>query len=231
MVKVEDAIVARLESHGYHFEILVDPDAIERIRKGNIDIENDLAFPEVYKDVRKGEKASEESLKEAFKTTDIAQVAIEIVKKGQIQLTTEQRREMYDERRKQIVNLIAREGINPQTNTPHTPYRISQAMDEAKVKIDPFKPAEDQVQNVLKAIMPIIPIRLEKAKIAVKLIGDAYGKLYGELAKSGYIVKEEWGKDGSWMGILEVPAGIQGDIIENLSRRGGDKVQIKILKQ
>lgn len=231
MVKVEDAIVARLESHGYHFEILVDPDAIERIRKGNIDIENDLAFPEVYKDVRKGEKESEESLKEAFKTTDIAQVAIEIVKKGQIQLTTEQRREMYDERRKQIVNLIAREGINPQTNTPHTPYRISQAMDEAKVKIDPFKPAEDQVQNVLKAIMPIIPIRLEKAKIAVKLIGDAYGKLYGELAKSGYIVKEEWGKDGSWMGILEVPAGIQGDIIENLSRRGGDKVQIKILKQ
>ncbi|WP_277770685.1 SBDS family ribosome assembly factor [Thermoplasma acidophilum] len=44
-------------------------------------------------------------------------------------------------------------------------------------------------------------------------------------------MKEEWGKDGSWMGILEVPAGIQGDIIENLSRRGGDKVQIKILKQ
>ncbi|BAB59450.1 hypothetical protein [Thermoplasma volcanium GSS1] len=230
MVRVEDAIVARLESHGYKFEILVDPDAIERIRKGNIDIENDLAMPEVYKDARKGEKASEESLKEAFKTTDIAQIVVDIVKKGQIQLTTEQRREMYDERRKQIVNIIAREGINPQTNTPHTPYRISQAMEEAKVKIDPFKSAEEQVQGVLKAIMPIIPIRFEKAKLAVKLVGDAYGKLYGELAKSGYITKEEWGKDGSWMGILEVPAGIQGDIIESLSRRGGDKVQIRVIK-
>ncbi|MGC8609134.1 MAG: ribosome assembly factor SBDS [Thermoplasmata archaeon] len=230
MVKVEDAIVARLESHGYKFEILVDPDAIERIKKGQIDVENDLALPEIYKDVKKGEKASEESLKEAFKTLNVAQAAIEIVKKGQIQLTTEQRREMYEDRRKQIVNIIVREGINPQTNTPHTPYRISQAMEEAKIHIDPFKSAEDQVQSVLKAIMPIIPIRFEKARIAVRLIGDAYGKLYGELSRSGYISKEEWGKDGSWMGVIEVPAGLQGEIIDNLSRKGGDKVQIKILK-
>ncbi len=230
MVKVEDAIVARLESHAYRFEILVDPDAIEKIKKGQIDTENDLAMPEIYKDVRKGEKASEESLKEAFKTVNIAQVAIEIVKKGQIQLTTEQRREMYDERRKQIINIIVREGINPQTNTPHTPYRISQAMDEAKVHVDPFKGAEEQVQSVLKAIMPLIPIRFEKARIAVRLIGDAYGRIYGELSRSGYITKEEWGKDGSWMGVLEVPAGLQGDIIESISRKGGDKVQIKVLK-
>ncbi len=230
MVKVEDAIVARLESHAYRFEILVDPHAIEKIKKGQIDIENDLAMPEIYKDVRKGEKASEESLKEAFKTVNIAQIAIEIVRKGQIQLTTEQRREMYDERRKQIINIIAREGINPQTNTPHTPYRISQAMDEAKVHVDPFKSAEDQVQSVLKAIMPLIPIRFEKARLAVRLVGDAYGRIYGELSRSGYIVKEEWGKDGSWMGVLEVPAGLQGDIIESISRKGGDKVQIKVLK-
>ncbi len=230
MVKVEDAIVARLESHAYRFEILVDPDAIEKIKKGQIDTENDLAMPEIYKDVRKGEKASEESLKEAFKTVNIAQVAIEIVKKGQIQLTTEQRREMYDERRKQIINIIVREGINPQTNTPHTPYRISQAMDEAKVHVDPFKGAEEQVQSVLKAIMPLIPIRFEKARMAVRLIGDAYGRIYGELSRSGYITKEEWGKDGSWMGVLEVPAGLQGDIMESISRKGGDKVQIKVLK-
>ena len=29
MVSLEDAIVARLESHGHKFEVLIDPDAVE----------------------------------------------------------------------------------------------------------------------------------------------------------------------------------------------------------
>ena len=230
MVRVEDSIVARLESHGHKFEILVDPDSTDRIRAGKIDVENDLALEQVFKDARKGEKIGDDAIKEVFGTTDISAVATEIVKKGQIQLTTDQRRAMYEKRRKQIVKIISRESINPQTNAPHPPARISQAMEDAKVHVDPFKTANEQVDMVLKALRPIIPIRFEKTKMAVKLIGEAYGKVYGDLAKSGYIIKEEWGSDGSWVGLLEIPSGMQGEIMDSITRKAKDGAEIKILK-
>lgn len=230
MVRVEDAIVARLESHGHKFEIFVDPDATEKIKEGNLDLANDVALDEIYKDAKKGEKAGEDSLKEVFKTTDISQIIIEIVRKGQIQLTTEQRHQMTERKRKQIIETIARESINPQTNAPHPPARISQAIDDAKLHIDPFKGVGEQVQTVLKAIKPLLPIRMEKTKLAVKLTGDAYGKVYGEIARGGYLVKEEWGSDGSWVGLLEVPAGMASEIMGALSRRGQDDIEIKVVK-
>lgn len=231
MVQLEDAIVARLESHGHRFEILVDPDATDRIRDGKIDLGVDLALDEIYKDSKKGEKAGEESLKEVFKTTDVAQIAIEIVKKGQIQLTTEQRHQMLERKRKQIIEIISRESINPQTNAPHPPARIAQAIEDAKIHIDPFKSAGDQIQTVLKAIKPILPIRFEKTKLAVKLTGDAYGKIYGDIVRMGYLTREEWSKSGAWVGLLEVPAGMAGEIMSTLGRKGKDNIEIRIVKQ
>ena len=231
MVQLEDAIVAKLESHGHRFEILVDPEATDHIREGRIDLSADLALDEIYKDAKKGEKAGEESLKEVFKTTDVSQIAIEIVRKGQIQLTTEQRHKMLERKKKQIIEIIARESINPQTNAPHPPARIAQAMEDAKIHIDPFKSAGDQIQPVLKAIKPILPIRFERTKLAVKLTGDAYGKVYGDIVRMGYLVREEWSKDGAWIGLLEVPSGLTGEIMSSLGRKGKDDIEIRLVKQ
>lgn len=230
MVRVEDAVVARLEVAGHKFEILVDPDSTDRIREGKISVDDDLALDQVFKDAKKGEKAGDELIREVFKSDDIAEIATQIVKRGQIQLTTDQRRQMYEKKRKQIVDIISRESINPQTNAPHPPARISQAMEDAKVHVDPFKTADEQVEMVLKALRPLLPIRFEKSRLAVRLVGDSYGKVYGDLARGGYITKEEWGKDGSWMAILEVPSGLRTDIIDMISRKAGSGADIKILK-
>ena len=53
MVNIDDAVIAKYEYGGYKFEILVDPNAESRIRSGKIDIEKDLATPEVFKDAKK----------------------------------------------------------------------------------------------------------------------------------------------------------------------------------
>ena len=165
-----------------------------------------------------------------FKTTDIAQIAIEIVKRGQIQLTTDQRKEILETKRRQVINEIVREAINPQTNTPIPVVRIEEAMDEAKVRIDPFKSVEEQVQMVLKAIRPLIPIRMEKARLAVRLSGDAYGRLYGDLSRMGIILKEEWSNAGEYMCVIEIPAGMQGDLIDLVNRKTNGEADVKLLK-
>ncbi len=231
MVRLEDAVVARLETHGHRFEILIDPHSADRIRSGEINVDDDLAIDQVFKDARKGDKASESAIVEIFGTRDISAIAIEIVKKGQIQLTTEQRRALLEERRNQIVEMIARESINPQTKAPNPPARIAQAIEEAKFHIDPFKSAEDQLPGVLKAIRPILPIKMEKVRIKIRIPGDRYGKVYADLMKNAEVLREEWGRDGSWNAVLQVPAGISNEIIETIGRKVGDSAEVSIIRQ
>ena len=65
---------------------------------------------------------------------------------------------MQEDKRKLVINKIAREAINPQNGLPHPVQRIENACDEAKVKFDPFTSVDQQVQSALKAIKPLIPI-------------------------------------------------------------------------
>ena len=230
MVSLDEAVIARLESHGERFEILVDPNIVEKVHAGEIkDIREHLAVEDVFRDARKGERASEEAIKKVFGTEDINEIAIKIIQKGEVQLTTEQRRKMQEEKKRKIIAEIARNAINPQTRTPHPPARIEAAMEEAHVHIDPFKPAEQQVQRVLDALKPIIPIRFEKIKVAVKLSAQNYGKVYGDIVGYGQIIKEEWQKDGSWIGVIEIPAGVQIEFFEHLNKKTKGEVETKLL--
>ena len=232
MVRLEDAIVARYEHSGHRFEILVDPNIIDDVKAGKVENVMDyLVIDEIFKDAHKGDRASEELIKEIFGTTDVNEVAKKIILHGQVQLTTEQRRKMLEEKKKRIIMEIARNAINPQTGAPHPPQRIELAMEEAKVHIDPLKSVEEQIPVVLKALRPIRPIRFEKVKIAVKVSGEMYGKIYGELSKMGTILQEEWQRDGSWIGVVEIPAGMQGEFFDVLNKKTHGNVQTKILRR
>ena len=230
MVKLEDAVTARYEKSGVKFEVLIEPGAAQKIKNNeDVNIIENLAIDTIFKDAKKGTRASEEKLKEMFGTDDVEKIAKEIVLKGELQLTTEQRRNMLEEKRKQIIANIVRNSLNPQTKTPHPPERIKLAMEEARVKIDAFKPVDVQVQDVLKALRPIIPISFEKIKIAVKLSGEECAKVYGDIKNFGEIKKEEWQKNGSWVGVVEIPAGLQNDFYDRLNDKTKGNVETKIV--
>ncbi len=224
-------VIARIEKAGERFEVLVKPEAVQKIREGKeVDVLANLAIDEVFRDAHKGSKASSEKMKEFFETDDPLAVAKILIQKGEIQLTTEQRRQMQEQKRRQIVQYIAANAINPQTGTPHPPQRIEIAMEEAKVHVDPFKPLEEQVKEILDALRPLIPIRFEKTRIAVKLSAEDAAKCFGDIRAFGVIVKEEWLGTGSWVGIVEMPAGMQTDFLERLNAKTKGNVEAKILR-
>jgi ribosome maturation protein SDO1 len=234
MVNMEDAVIARLESHGERFEILVDPDLASEYKKGsngsNISIETVLAVEEIFKDAKKGDKASEEGMLKVFQSADPLEVASLIIQKGNIQLTAQQRREMQEEKHKKIVANIARNAINPQTGLPHPPKRIEKAMEEAKVRVDPFKTVDEQINIVLKAIRIKIPIRFEKVKMAVKIPGEFAGGAYTAISKFGKIYKEEWQQDGSWIAVVEIPGGLQDSFHQKMNEITGGNVDTTVIK-
>jgi ribosome maturation protein SDO1 len=227
----KEYVIARIEKAGEKFEVLVKPDAVQRLRDGKeIDLMAELAIDQIFKDAHKGSKASEEKTQEFFGTTEPLAVAKQIIRHGEIQLTTDQRRQMLEQKRKQIVQYISQNAINPQTGAPHPPLRIEIAMEEAKVHIDPFKGVEEQVKDVMDALRPLIPIRFEKVRIAVRLTAEDSAKCYGDLKSFGTILKEEWSPTGAWIGVVEMPAGMQTDFFDRINAKTKGNAEIKILK-
>lgn len=231
MISLDDAVVAKLESHGERFEILVDPDIAAKIRQGEeISVEDAVAALHVFENASQAERASEESLKKVFKTTDFEPIALHIIKKGEIHLTAEQRKVMTAEKRRQVITFIARNAVNPQTGHPHPPQRIDLAMEEAKVHIDPFRSLEELVKDTMKALRPLIPIKFEEIRVAVRVPSDYAPRAYGEISTVATIEKEEWQKDGSWICVVVIPAGIQNDFYDLINRISHGNADTKIIK-
>ena len=231
MVSLDDAVIARLKKGEEHFEILVDPYSAAELIDGNeIDIMKCLAIDSVFKDSKKGTHASEESLKKNFNTEKIEEIAKLIILKGEIQLTTEQRHKMKESKKNRIIEKIVKNAMDPKTKAPHPRQRIELAMDEAKVNIDPFKPVRDQVKTIIDLLKPLIPLSFDKIRISVKIPPEYVGKAYGIARNYGVLEREDWQSDGSWIGIVKIPAGMQNDFYDRLNDMTKGNVLTKILK-
>ena len=212
--------------------MLVDPGKALDLKKGmKIDMSDILAFPGIYRDVRNTERVGDTDLQKIFGTTDVFKIAEKIIRQGELQLTTEQRRQMVEQRRTQIAAIIAKKGINPQTNTPHPPQRIINAMDQAGVNIDPFVDAELQVDRVVKEIKTIIPLKFQNVTLQVKVGAQFAGKVYGIFKSSGTITSEQWLNDGSLQVTLTILAGVQDEFFQKLSNMTHGQYESKVLKR
>ena len=222
---------ARMTVGSDHFEILVKPNLALDYKLGKtVAVSQILAIDEIYADASKGTRASVENLQKLFGTTDPVKVAEEIMRRGELQLTTEQRRHLVEEKRKSIIAFISRNCIDPRTGAPHTPLRIEQALGQIRLSIDPFKSAEEQSKDIIDMLRPLIPIRMEQMRVTVKIPAEYAAKAYGAVKSYGVISREEWQSDGSWAGTLEMPAGLYGPFIEKLGKLTQGTIQSKLLK-
>ncbi len=231
MVKVEDAVIARWETQGSRFEVLVDPAAVQDIKDGKtVDLSDKLALDHVFKDAKKGDKISEEHLERIFHTRSVPEIARQIVQKGEVQVTTEQRHQLQAAKHKQIVASIVRNAMNPQTGAPHPATRIEAAMVEAKVHVDPFKSEDTQVQEIIAKLRPLLPIRLDSVRVKMKIPAQHYPRVIAEVKALGKLSDEQWLSDGSWSAVLEIPAGVQTELYEKLNARTKGTAETALVK-
>jgi ribosome maturation protein SDO1 len=227
----EKHTTARLTVAGEHFEILVHPDPALNFKMGRpVELSQILVIDTIFSDASKGMRASDEKLQKTFKTTDSMKIAETILRKGELQLTTEQRHRLVDEKKRGIISFISRNCIDPRTQAPHPPLRIEQAMEQVRVVIDPFKDAEEQAKQVIEALRPILPLKMEKIRIAIKIPPEYAARSIGVVKDYVTITREEWQADGSWVAVVEMPAGVHVSFLEKLGGVTRGNVQTKILK-
>ncbi|MBI2084776.1 MAG: ribosome assembly factor SBDS [Candidatus Aenigmarchaeota archaeon] len=230
-VSIEKAVISRLTAQGQKFEILVDPNKAMDLKSGKaVPMEEILAYPVIYRDVRSTESVAESELQKVFGTKDAYKIAEVILKQGEIQLTTEQRREMVEQKRSQVAGLISKRGVNPQTNTPHPEQRILNAMHQAGVNVDPFSPAELQLAKIVEAIKKYIPLKFQNVTLQVKVPPQFAGRAF-PIIKTGKVVGEQWLNDGSLQASVELMAGVMDEFIQKISNLTHGNFESKVLKR
>jgi len=227
----EKFTTARITRAGEKFEILVKPDPALDYKMGKpLGVSQILVIDEIYSDAGKGTRASSEKLEKAFGPAEALKIAEEIMKHGELQLTTDQRRQLVEDKRKQIVAFISRNCIDPRSGTPHPPLRIEQALNQVKYSIDPFKNADEQAKTIIEELRAIIPIKMEQMRVAVKVLAEYAAKGYGTIKNYGTITREEWQADGALVAVVEMPAGLYGPFVERLGKITQGTIQTKVLK-
>lgn len=227
MVSLDNAIIASYKKEGKHFELYVDPkNTYLYLDGGKKDLKNILVVDEVYENAKKAERAKSADIQKAFGTTDIIEILEITLKKGDVQLTTEQRKKKVGDKRKKIIDMICREAIDVRTGAPIPPIRIENAMEEVRFHVDPFKDPKEQMDELLKKLRPLIPIKFEKVQLAVKIPPEYSHRAYGTLKLYG-IKKEQWLKDGYLIVVVEISAGMQGEFLDKLNKLTAGQVETK----
>jgi len=229
MVSLDKAIIASYDREGEHFELFLDPDNAYLYLEGSKkDLRNILVVDEVFEDAKNGERHKAEAIKKAFGTTDIFEILKIMLEKGEVQLTTEQKRKKLEETRKKILAIICMEAIDARTKAPIPIQRLENALEQVRIHIDPFKDAREQVPGIVKLLLPLIPIKFEKINIAVKVPAAHAHRCYGTLKSYG-IKKEQWLGDGSLVVMIEIPAGMQGEVFDRLNKLTAGQIETKII--
>jgi ribosome maturation protein SDO1 len=221
---------ARLKKAGQTFEIVVDPDkAIDYKEIKKTPIEDVLKYEKIFADAQRGLKAPESTFKDIFKTDKALDIAKIILDEGEVVLTAEHRKKQIEKKKKQIIGIIHRYGVDPRTDAPHTLVRIESALDESKIKIDEFESPELQVKKILKKLNLLLPLRFETKQIEVVLPAKYANSTYSYLKKTHKITKETWGNSGEWTGVIEIPGGLEDEFMDILNKLTHGSVQIRVL--
>lgn len=231
MVKLEDAVIARLDKQSHHFEILVDPYIAWDYKHGKeVNLDYIFAMEEVYSDSAKGKLASEEVLKEVFQTTDFLTIAKKIIVDGEVQLTTTQRNEMLERRKNEIIDFIGKNAHDPKDMTPIPPQRIINALDSAKYKFTLNRKKEDEINEVLLVLKRAMPISLEKITMFIEVSATYSGKITSLLHRYD-LIEEKWLPSGGLTAKVSIPVGLKSKLITELNNVTHGSVIVDVLKQ
>jgi ribosome maturation protein SDO1 len=134
---------------------------------------------------------------------------------------------MVEDKRKQIVQYINKNFVDPKTKLPHPVQRIENALEDVRVTIDPFKKAEDQVKSIVDSLRKILPLKSEMLQLVILIPSSFSSTSYNYIKSSGVLTSEEWLSDGSLKVNIEINAGMKGNFLDRIGSLTKGSAQVK----
>eukprot|EP01091_Cochliopodium_minus_P019887 TRINITY_DN8508_c0_g1_i1.p1 TRINITY_DN8508_c0_g1~~TRINITY_DN8508_c0_g1_i1.p1 ORF type:complete len:255 (+),score=65.51 TRINITY_DN8508_c0_g1_i1:39-803(+) len=184
------------------YELLVNHGSVDKWKedgKKEEDWRKVLYVDDLFKNSSKGERPTKEELAESFGNFDLKTIQQTIAFSGEIQLTTNDRKELTDNKRKAIINIINKNYVDPQSKRPYSVVQIDSALTSIKAKIDIQKSAEDQVKLIMKDLVLKLPLTKVAAFEGKLIISNSHvGKVQSNLKSFCSVGSESW-SDNSWI--------------------------------
>lgn len=197
--------LVRYKSDKTTFEVTVKPKTVPLFRKGKLGLDQTLLSTEIFRDVSTAETASDSELQSAFDTTNKTQVLQKILTDGDYQLSTEERKEMTEKKRKEIINYVHKYYIDPTTKKPHPVQRIENALERVRFTVDFKKTAEVQAKALVPKLIDQIPLKKSTIEATLSLSHQHMGKCMGIVQQYCKISAEKYTGQGVQYSISIIP--------------------------
>jgi len=224
--------LARLKKGGETFEVIIDDinKAIDLKHGKDVPVRDIMRGEFIYKDAHKAEKSTDGAMNQWLGTSDHLEGAKIVIQKGDLNLTSEQRKKLIDQKRQKVIAYINRNAIDPKTKLPIPAQRVELAMEEAKARIDPAEPVDFLIKQTIEKLRPILPLSFELVRIRVVIPSRFSGSAYSAVKKNHNMKNETWRNDGSVQFELEVPGGLKSDLYSTLNKLTNGEIQIEEMK-
>jgi len=212
--KKADYSIARLKKDGVNYEVIVDSEAAIKAKKGEASISEAILVTKIFKDAHKGDVAGD--LDEIFGTDDIMEIAGEIIKKGEIQLSEEYRKKIMDLKRNQVLEAIATKAVDPVNHYPVPRQRIELALEQAKYKIRYEKTVDEQVKELMNLLPTVMPVSFKELILTITSPPQFSGQVFSIVKNAGELVGQDYLSDGGAIIKAKIPAGKKNELVDKL---------------
>lgn len=227
-IKLTNVSIVRLKKGGKRFEIACYKNKVVEFRSGiTKDINEVLQTDTIFTNVSKGHVAKKEELVSSFESKDQKFIILEILSKGEMQISTKEREHQSESLRKDIAAIVADKCVNPQTKRPYTMSMIENAMNNMHISIKTDLTSKQQALDVIKQLQKNPKFPISRAQMRIKAQSDILnGKKLKALLKPSLIytlVNESWTEEDVEFEILIDPGKYKEiiDLIQTITKGKG----------
>jgi ribosome maturation protein SDO1 len=155
---------------GKRFEIACYPNMVMAYREGHVrDLDEVLQVEDVFENVSKGKLAANSDLKQCFGTSDRKEVVLQILNKGEVQVSERERLYQSTRTLHEIATVVAAKTVSWETNRPLPVSLIEKALREIHFAVQPNRPVKAQALEVIPLLRARSGLDLERARLRLRI--------------------------------------------------------------
>ncbi|ORM39669.1 Ribosome maturation protein SBDS [Babesia sp. Xinjiang] len=169
-VRLTNVATVRLKIGGSRFEIACYKNKVLNWRSGvETDIQEVLQSPCIFTSITKGKLAKTDELLEVFGTKEIDTICKQILDKGEMQVSKEERKQMLQAMFKDVVTILSEVSINPKTGHPLTSSLIENTLKASAFSVTLKEPAKKQALKALAHLQQLYPNEIARSQMRLKI--------------------------------------------------------------
>ncbi|GAA5899830.1 hypothetical protein JCM8208_004576 [Rhodotorula glutinis] len=206
-IKLTNVSIVRLKKAGKRFEIACYKNTVRGWRSGaQTDLSEVIQIDNVFTNVTKGAVAPSGDLQKAFGTTDVQDIMLQILKKGELQVGEKERAVELEDLRREICTEVAQRCVDPGTKRPHTVGMIEKAMNEVGYNVQGNKAAKAQALDLIKVLQAkgTLPIARAQMRVRITMASKEGKRLKDKVVPLiGTVEDEDWSDEWELVALID----------------------------